>query len=44
MELGKPIRTVIVEPLADPKHQPVTRPREEVQEREECALPTTQNR
>jgi hypothetical protein len=26
MELGKPIRTVVVEPVADPKHRPVRTP------------------
>jgi hypothetical protein len=28
MELGKPIRTVVVEPLADPTKEPLTRPKE----------------
>jgi hypothetical protein len=36
MELGKPIRTVVVEPVADPKQQTVTRPVEVP-----CARPTT---
>jgi hypothetical protein len=44
MELGKPIRTVIVEPVADPKQQTVTRPREEVGEREPRVLRTTPSR
>jgi hypothetical protein len=29
MELGKPIRTVVVEPLADPKQESVTKPAKE---------------
>jgi hypothetical protein len=39
MELGKPIRTVIVEPLADPKQQTVPRPQPEP-----CPRPTTPTR
>jgi hypothetical protein len=43
MELGKPIRTVIVEPAVDPKHQAVAKPQREVEERE-VALPITSSR
>jgi hypothetical protein len=43
MELGKPIRTVIVEPAVDPKQQTVPKPERETEERE-CVLPTTPRR
>jgi hypothetical protein len=43
MELGKPIRTVIVEPAVDPKQQTVTKPQREDEERE-VALPITPSR
>jgi hypothetical protein len=46
MELGKALRTIVVEPLedpapADPKHQAVAREAEALPAEEECALPTT---
>ncbi len=39
MELGKPLRTVVVEPIADPKQQTVTRP-----PKEPCPRPITPHR
>jgi len=44
MELGKPIRTVVVEVLEAPKQDSVTKERQEAEDREECALPTTPRR
>jgi hypothetical protein len=46
MELGKPLRTLVVEPLKDPirdepKQRPVTREAEEPAVEEECAPPIT---
>jgi hypothetical protein len=38
MELGKPIRTVVVEPVADPKQQTVPKPEEA------CPRPITPTR
>jgi hypothetical protein len=43
MELGKPIRRLVVEPVSDPKQQTVAKPERQVQERE-LALPTTPRR
>jgi hypothetical protein len=39
MELGKPIRTVVVEPLADPKQQDLPKPL-----KQPCVRPTTPTR
>lgn len=39
MELGKPIRTVVVEPVADPKQQTLPK-----QPAEACPRPTTPTR
>jgi hypothetical protein len=44
MELGKPIRRLVVEPVSDPKQQTVANPERQVREREPIALPTTPSR